>query len=147
MGRSLKESKQPPETGEVEHAESDQDRPDQSLACPRCQALEARIAELEAVAAKQGASPSGASAPSLSIPSVDFQALRLLPHGWGEGWQLRPAPARRNWMDELPHAYKCLPLVLANQWGWQLLCPTDLVATWDGTPGLDGLRIEVPPTV
>jgi hypothetical protein len=48
-------------------------------------------------------------------------------------------------MDELPHAYKCLPMVVANQWGWQILCPTDVVATWDGTPGLEGLQVEVPP--
>ena len=48
-------------------------------------------------------------------------------------------------MDELPHAYKCLPLVIANQWGWQVLCPTDVVVTWDGTAGSEGLRVEVPP--
>jgi hypothetical protein len=56
---------------------------------------------------------------------------------------LRPSPARRHWMDESPHAYKCLPLVIANQWGWQILCPTDVVVTWDGDPKLSGLRVEV----
>ena len=44
-----------------------------------------------------------------------------------------------------PHAYKCLPLVMANQWGWQILCPTDVVVTWDGDPGLAGLQVEVAP--
>jgi hypothetical protein len=48
-------------------------------------------------------------------------------------------------MDELPHAYKCLPLVIANQWGWQILCPTDVVVTWDGDPNLSGLHIDVAP--
>jgi hypothetical protein len=48
-------------------------------------------------------------------------------------------------MDELPHAYKCLPLVIANQWGWQVLCPTDVTVTWDGNPALSGLTIEVAP--
>jgi hypothetical protein len=48
-------------------------------------------------------------------------------------------------MDSLPHAYKCLPLVVANQWGWQILCPTDVVATWDGTPSLSGLQVRVAP--
>ena len=48
-------------------------------------------------------------------------------------------------MDERPNAYQCLPLVIANQWGWQVLCPTDVRVTWDGTPGLDGLRVEVAP--
>jgi hypothetical protein len=48
-------------------------------------------------------------------------------------------------MDELPHAYKCLPLVVANQWGWQILCPTDVTVTWNGTPGLEGLQVAVAP--
>jgi hypothetical protein len=48
-------------------------------------------------------------------------------------------------MDELPHAYKCLPLVIANQWGWQILCPTDVVVTWDGSPTPSGVHVEVAP--
>jgi hypothetical protein len=48
-------------------------------------------------------------------------------------------------MDELPHAYKCLPLVIANQWGWQILCPTDVVVTWDGRTEQTGLRVDVAP--
>ena len=48
-------------------------------------------------------------------------------------------------MDELPQSYKCLPLVMANQWGWQILCPTDVVVTWDGSASLTGLQIEVAP--
>jgi hypothetical protein len=146
MGGSLKVTKQPTASGETQHPEPDQTQPGHSLTCPRCQALEARIAELEAAAAHDNrSSASGETASLLNIPTMDFKALRLVPSGWGGGWQLRPAPARRNWMDELPHAYKCLPLVLANQWGWQLLCPTDVVATWDGSEALGGLRIEVPP--
>ena len=82
---------------------------------------------------------------AITLPLIEFKALRLLPFGWGEGWQLRPSPPRRHWMDELPHAYKCLPLLLANQWGWQILCPTDVVVTWDGTPNPSGLRVEVAP--
>jgi hypothetical protein len=114
--------------------------------CPRCQALEARIAELEAVvrerseATRREPSPSGTA-----LPSLEFKALRLIPWGWGEGWELRPSPARRQWMDKSPHAYKCLPLVMANQWGWQILCPTDVVVTWDGDPNLAGVRVEVAP--
>ncbi len=114
--------------------------------CLRCQALEARIAEMEsALVERVVESPPSSPEKSNSLPKLDFKALRLIPHGWGEGWQLRPSPTRRQWMDELPHAYKCLPLVVANQWGWQLLCPTDVVATWDGRAGLEGLRVECPP--
>ncbi len=112
--------------------------------CPRCQALEARIAELESALAA-ARTDSGVSAPTSSFPPLELKALRLLPHGWGEGWRLRPSPARRNWMNELPHAYHCLPLVIANQWGWQILCPTDVIVTWDGSSALGGLTVEVAP--
>ncbi len=111
--------------------------------CPRCRVLEARIAELETAAAR----PCSTQPLAIELPFLEFKALRLLPYGWGEGWQLRPSPARRHWMDELPHAYKCLPLLVANQWGWQILCPTDVVVTWDGTPALAGLHVEVAPSV
>jgi len=114
--------------------------------CPRCQALEARIAELEAEAAqRRGAEPAAATPSAPAMPLLEFKALRLFPHGWAEGWQLRPSPPRRHWMDELPFSYQCLPLVMANQWGWQILCPTDVRVTWDGTPGPPGLRVEVKP--
>jgi Family of unknown function (DUF6065) len=112
--------------------------------CPRCQALEARIAELEALTAhREKPAPATTAASTLTLPVMDFKALRLVPYGWGERWQLRPSPPRRHWMDELPHAYKCLPLVIANQWGWQVLCPTDVIVTWDGTESLAGLRAQV----
>jgi Family of unknown function (DUF6065) len=123
--------------------------------CPRCRMLEDRIAALEAVvaalrASADGPAPAGAppeppqpAAPAL--PHLDFKALRLVPHGWGEGWGLRPSPSRRAWMDDHEHAYHCLPLVIANQWGWQVLCPTEVRVTWDGRPGLDGVRVEVDP--
>lgn len=133
---------------EIERSTDERDRVVQNHlhgpgSCPRCQALEARIAELEAaVAGQSGESQASTASPFASMPSVDFKALRLLPFGWGEGWQLRPSPARRHWMDELPHGYKCLPMVLANQWGWQILCPTDVVVTWDGSAEPTGLRVE-----
>src|SRR5262249_12140896 len=38
---------------------------------------------------------------------------------------------------------KCLPLVVANQWGWQILCPTDVAVTWDGSPEQFGLHVDV----
>jgi len=125
---------------------TDQDHAPGSGPCPRCQTLEARIAELEAAAAEwHDARPAAPPSPVTTLPPLEFKALRLLPFGWGEGWQLRPSPPRRHWMDELPHAYKCLPLLMANQWGWQILCPTDVAVTWDGSPAQSGLRIEVAP--
>jgi hypothetical protein len=114
--------------------------------CLRCQMLEAQIAKLEQeVMQRSQATPDSKAASHLSLPPLEFKALRLIPYGWGERWQLRPSPARRHWMDKLPHAYKCLPLVIANQWGWQVLCPTDIIVTWDGTESLAGLQVQVEP--
>ena len=109
--------------------------------CPRCQALEARIAELEAEErdAHRQRPVRARALPAAPTMPPGIQSLRLFPHGWGEGWRLRPSPPRRHWMDELPYAYSALPLVMANQWGWQVLCPTDVRVTWDGTPGSTGL--------
>jgi len=47
----------------------------------------------------------------------------------------RPAPLERPWMDASPEkfAYRCLPLNIANQHGWEVLCPGDVTASWDGT--------------
>jgi Family of unknown function (DUF6065) len=114
--------------------------------CSRCLALEARIAELEAAVERRSEDgPDAISLPHPALSRLEFKALRLLPWGWGEGWQLRPSPARRHWMDQSPHAYKCLPMVIANQWGWQILCPTEVAVTWDGTPNPSGVIVEVAP--
>jgi hypothetical protein len=48
-------------------------------------------------------------------------------------------------MSEQTNAYQCLPMVVANQWGWQVLCPTDVRAVWDGSPDPAGLRVEIDP--
>jgi hypothetical protein len=79
----------------------------------------------------------------LSLPPFELRALRIIEKGWGEDWELRPAPSRRNWMSDHPNAYQCLPMVIANGWGWQILCPTEVVVTWDGSQGPDGLTVEV----
>jgi hypothetical protein len=40
---------------------------------------------------------------------------------------------KREWMDvNNGHAYKCLPLNVANGFGWNILCPITFDATWNG---------------
>ena len=39
-------------------------------------------------------------------------------------------------------AYRCLPLVMANQYGWEILSTHHIRATWDGTSKIEGLRVE-----
>lgn len=50
----------------------------------------------------------------------------------------------REWMDDTPgrFAYRCLPLLIANQAGWDLLCPTRFWVRWNGEAGLDALKFR-----
>jgi hypothetical protein len=54
-----------------------------------------------------------------------------------------PAPIERRWMDESDQrfAYRCLPLVIANQAGWLIECPVGFTATWNGGRLMEDLRI------
>jgi hypothetical protein len=60
---------------------------------------------------------------------------------------LRPAPRRRRWMDETPRAfaYHCLPLVIANLHGWEMLCPFSFEALWLGGAGQADVQIACDP--
>ena len=60
-----------------------------------------------------------------------FHAYEVQPAG---DMPITVAPANRDWMDQTDKrfAYRCLPLVIANQAGWFLPCPTSFVAVWDG---------------
>lgn len=51
---------------------------------------------------------------------------------------------RRAWMDALPQrfAYRCLPLLIANQAGWDLLCPAGFSVRWSGKGDLDAIRFK-----
>jgi hypothetical protein len=57
---------------------------------------------------------------------------------------LRVAQRNRDWMDTLPErfAYRCLPLTMANQVGWEILNPVPFTARWNGKPGLDAIDIR-----
>jgi len=61
-----------------------------------------------------------------------------------EGWVIEPASGKRDWMDATPNkfAYRCLPLVMANQAGWVVRCPASFSCVWDGSPRLEGLKIR-----
>jgi hypothetical protein len=50
---------------------------------------------------------------------------------------------KRDWMDDTfqKFAYGCLPLVIANQMGWDIICQTSFKATWNG--GNSATDIEV----
>lgn len=57
---------------------------------------------------------------------------------------IEPAPRSRAWMDETKErwAYRCLPLLIANQAGWVLANPLAFSASWDGGDSAGSTRIE-----
>jgi hypothetical protein len=57
---------------------------------------------------------------------------------------LRAAPPTRDWMDRIPerHAYRCLPLAIANAHGWELPCVCDLEIAWDGGPHARNVQVR-----
>jgi hypothetical protein len=63
--------------------------------------------------------------------------------------QMVPGKPERDWMDEAPNRapYRCLPLVVANTSGWELLVPSPIKATWNGGPRQSDLVIESPFTL
>lgn len=58
--------------------------------------------------------------------------------------ELVPARSERAWMDAMGDRfpYRCTPLTMANSTGWELLCPADVEASWNGGHGLHDLVIE-----
>ena len=58
--------------------------------------------------------------------------------------QIEPASLTRAWMDETDDrfAYRCLPMVLANQEGWMIPSPVRFSARWNGGPREDDLRLS-----
>jgi len=64
----------------------------------------------------------------------------------GEGpLDIRPAPLERDWMDATSerYAYRCLPLNIANTYGWEILCPAAFTATWNGLTAIDAIAIKM----
>ena len=61
-----------------------------------------------------------------------------------EPMPLRTAERSRDWIEALPErfAYRCLPLAMANQAGWEILNQTPFTARWNGREGLDAISIK-----
>lgn len=54
------------------------------------------------------------------------------------------APQERTWMDNtrMRFAYRCLPLLIANQHGWWILNDRTFSAVWNGGEELDAIRLH-----
>lgn len=57
--------------------------------------------------------------------------------------EVRPARAKRQWMDDFPdrHAYRCLPLSIANASGWEVLCPIPVEIRWNGGMTVEDIQV------
>ena len=65
----------------------------------------------------------------------------------GHHVDIRPAPVERDWMEATNQrfAYRCLPLNIANAYGWEVLCNAGFLAMWWGGESLDSIVIEPDP--
>jgi hypothetical protein len=57
--------------------------------------------------------------------------------------EVRPARAKRQWMDDFQdrHAYRCLPLSIANAFGWEALCPIPVEIRWNGGMAKEDIQV------
>ena len=57
--------------------------------------------------------------------------------------KVRPARAKRQWMDDFVdrHAYRCLPLSIANAFGWEVLCPIPVEIRWNGGMAVEDIQV------
>lgn len=54
-----------------------------------------------------------------------------------------PGRPQRGWMDRFSerHAYRCLPLTMANTTGWEILCPFAFTAEWNGGRQAEDIKL------
>lgn len=55
-------------------------------------------------------------------------------HGRKSNFFISTSKVKRTWMDNTPkkNAYRCLPLNIANQYGWTVYSPSNFYAEWNG---------------
>jgi hypothetical protein len=84
--------------------------------------------------------PTAATGSHTELPIIAYDVSPQL------GVKISNASSRRAWMDAMPerHAYRCLPLVIANQFGWLLLNTVRFTAVWNGEVGLNAITIKYP---
>lgn len=59
-------------------------------------------------------------------------------------FEVRPAPAERAWIDATPKRFaaRCLPLLIANSHGWEILFKDRCEITWTGGAGINDLKVS-----
>lgn len=61
-----------------------------------------------------------------------------------EGFTITPADHARDWMEQSYErsAYRCLPLLIANQAGWVIRNPATVRVRWTGGANLDAIELQ-----
>lgn len=74
----------------------------------------------------------------MNVPGLTAYALKPAPP------PLVPASPTRRWMDEFTdrHAYRCLPLSIANAHGWCVLSPCSFELSWTGGPMAEDITLR-----
>ena len=75
-------------------------------------------------------------ADSLTLTAYRLPEASLYP-------EIRPASPDRFWMDFSTRGWanRCLPLRIANQYGWEILNPVEFEVKWNGKSTLDSLNL------
>jgi hypothetical protein len=84
-------------------------------------------------------------APELTpAPAEPFQLIAYRIHPY-PSMPIVPAPSQRQWMNETHErfAYRCLPLLIANQSGWLILNVHKIRVAWNGGPKANALTIKL----
>jgi len=107
---------------------------------PRDGAAAAAAGTTEPAREGEAARPRKAPPARLREPPLPFFAYQLAPYAA----PLVKAGQDRDWMDAtaIRFAYRCLPMVIANQHGWLLLNRHKLAVTWNGGPDPGSLKVE-----
>ena len=92
----------------------------------------------------QQTSASASTAPPEDIEARAAKPRTLIAYVIGDHHvHIRPAKVEREWMESATqwHPYRCLPLNIANTYGWEILCTSGFEAIWNGQPSIDAISI------
>jgi hypothetical protein len=66
---------------------------------------------------------------------------RLFDH---KQFEVVPLSAKREWMNETSgsYAYRCVPLTVANTYGWMVINPANFAVEWRGDNNPDGVKVR-----
>jgi hypothetical protein len=70
--------------------------------------------------------------------------MKITAYEVSEAMEIRPANPSRAWMDNSinKNPYRCLPLIMANSYGWELVSKSEVTAEWNGGQFPGDLLVE-----